>query len=239
MQSPTIQAALAAVMADVTHVGKEGKNSAQGYSFRGIDGVLNAVGPALRRHGVVVMPHLERVEHLVVEVGKNRTAMRQATVSVRYVFHGPAGDSLDCVVAGEAMDSGDKATSKAMSVALRTALIQALALPTHEPDPDEVSYERAPAGRSDISDPPTPPKLPPGVSPIETARKTLRGEVNADGLKQQLNDAPPEVRGKVRARLAQAGLPTSLPDILPLDQHAAITGHLEAELAQYSETRLL
>ena len=51
MQSPTIQAALAAVMADVTHVGKEGKNSAQGYSFRGIDGVLNAVGPALRRHG--------------------------------------------------------------------------------------------------------------------------------------------------------------------------------------------
>ncbi len=63
MQSPTIQAALAAVMADVTHVGKEGKNSAQGYSFRGIDGVLNAVGPALRRHGVVVMPHLERVEH--------------------------------------------------------------------------------------------------------------------------------------------------------------------------------
>ena len=65
-QAPTIQAALAAVMADVTHVGKEGKNSAQGYAFRGIDGVLNAVGPALRRRGVVVMPHLEAVEHLVV-----------------------------------------------------------------------------------------------------------------------------------------------------------------------------
>ncbi len=153
-QGPTIQAALAAVMNDVTHVGKEGKNSAQGYTFRGIDGVLNAVGPAFRRHGVIALPHVERSEHQLVEVGKNRTPMRQATVIVRYVFHGPRGDSLDCVVAAEAMDSGDKATSKAMSVAHRTALIQALALPTHEPDPDASSYERAPAGTSDITAPP-------------------------------------------------------------------------------------
>jgi len=153
-QGPTIEAALAAVMNDVTHVGKEGKNSAQGYSFRGIDGVLNAVGPAFRRHGVIALPHVERSEHQLVEVGKNRTPMRQATVIVRYVFHGPLGDSLDCVVAAEAMDSGDKATSKAMSVAHRTALIQALALPTHEPDPDASSYERAPAGTSDITAPP-------------------------------------------------------------------------------------
>ena len=153
-QGPTIEAALAAVMNDVTHVGKEGKNSAQGYSFRGIDGVLNAVGPAFRRHGVIALPHVEQSEHHLVEVGKNRTPMRQATVIVRYVFHGPRGDSLDCVVAAEAMDSGDKATSKAMSVAHRTALIQALALPTHEPDPDASSYERASAGTSDITAPP-------------------------------------------------------------------------------------
>ena len=153
-QVPTICAALAAVMADVTHVGKEGQNTAQGYAFRGIDGVLNAVGPAFRRHGVIALPHVEQSEHQLVEVGKNRTPMRQATVVVRYVFHGPRGDSLDCVVAAEAMDSGDKATSKAMSVAHRTALIQALALPTHEPDPDERSYERAPAGQSDITAPP-------------------------------------------------------------------------------------
>ena len=142
--TPPIQAALAAVMADITHVAKEGQNSAQGYAFRGIDGVLNAVGPAFRRHGLIALPHVEQSEHHVVEVGKNRTPMRQATVTVRYVFHGPAGDSLDCVVAAEAMDSGDKATSKAMSVAHRTALIQSLALPTDEPDPDESSYERAP-----------------------------------------------------------------------------------------------
>ena len=164
-QGPTIQAALAAVMADVTHVGKDGQNTAQGYAFRGIDGVLNAVGPAFRRHGVIALPHVEQSEHQLVEVGKNRTPMRQATVVVRYVFHGPQGDSLDCVVAAEAMDSGDKATSKAMSVAHRTALIQALALPTHEPDPDASSYERAAAGHSEHPDFP--------ISPAEAKRELL------------------------------------------------------------------
>jgi hypothetical protein len=55
---------------------------------------------------------------------------------VLYRFHGPAGDFLDAESVGEASDSLDKATSKAMSVAYRTALIQALTLPTGDPDPD-------------------------------------------------------------------------------------------------------
>jgi len=41
------------------------------------------------------------------------------------------------------MDSGDKATAKAMSVAFRTALLQSLSLPTDEVDPDATSYERS------------------------------------------------------------------------------------------------
>jgi hypothetical protein len=150
-----VHEALARVMVDVTHVGKDGKNQSQGYNFRGIDGVLNAVGPAFRRHGIVPLPEIvdERTE--VVEVGKARTPMRSVTVKVRYYFIGPEGDHLMVFVPGEAMDSGDKAFSKAMSVAYRTALIQTLALPTHEPDPDEESYERAPAPQSpgfDVSD---------------------------------------------------------------------------------------
>lgn len=138
-----IHEALARVMVDVTHVGKDGKNQSQGYNFRGIDGVLNAVGPAFRRHGIIPLPELvdERTE--IVEVGKARTPMRSVTVKVRYYFIGPEGDHLMVFVPGEAMDSGDKAFSKAMSVAYRTALIQTLALPTHEPDPDEQSYERS------------------------------------------------------------------------------------------------
>jgi hypothetical protein len=66
-------------------------------------------------------------------------------VKVTYTFIGASGDSIKATVVGEAMDSGDKATAKAMSVAFRTALLQALSLPTDEPDPDATSYERSSA----------------------------------------------------------------------------------------------
>ncbi|HEX5997341.1 MAG TPA: ERF family protein [Jiangellales bacterium] len=134
---------LARVMADVQAVRKDDRNAAQGYNFRGIDAVVNAVGPAFRAHGVICLPTVEDVSYAVVEVGQRRTPMRECTVRVRYTFHGPAGDSLECVAIGEAMDSGDKATPKAMSVAHRVALLQALCIPTDEPDADSQSYERA------------------------------------------------------------------------------------------------
>jgi hypothetical protein len=66
-------------------------------------------------------------------------------VKVTYTFIGANGDSIKATVVGEAMDAGDKATAKAMSVAFRTALLQALSLPTDEPDPDSSSYERSSA----------------------------------------------------------------------------------------------
>lgn len=147
--SATVVQALAAVMADVQAVGKEGHNSSQNYAFRGIDGVMNAVGPALRTHGVVIVPTVEETNYRDVEVGKNRTLMREVTVRVRYTVHGPAGDTLEGVVCGESMDSGDKGTAKAFSVAYRTFLLQALTIPTHQPDPDESSYERSEAAAED------------------------------------------------------------------------------------------
>ena len=143
-EAPGIYGALAAVMADVTAVPKGDKNQAQNFSFRGIDSILNAVGPALRTHRVVVLPLLEEVETTTVEVGKNRSRMAHVQLRVRYRFVADDGSSVDAVVPAEAFDSGDKAVSKAMSVAFRTVLIQALALPTNDPDPDAVSYERAP-----------------------------------------------------------------------------------------------
>lgn len=138
-----IQEALAAVMADVQAVGKSERNQQQGFSFRGIDAVLNAVGPVLRRHGVVVLPEVIRYEFGTVEVGQKRTPMGHVIAQVTYTFVGPEGDTLSATVLGEAMDSGDKAVPKAMSVAFRTALLQALALPTDEPDPDATVYERS------------------------------------------------------------------------------------------------
>lgn len=141
---PTVVEAFAAVMADVQAVGKDGRNESQGYSFRGIDGVMNAVGPALRKHGVVVSPRVLTVAYREVEVGQRRTLQRECTIEVEYTVRGPAGDTFTGSAAAEALDSGDKATSKAHSVAYRTFLLQALTIPTHEPDPDLVSVERSP-----------------------------------------------------------------------------------------------
>lgn len=139
--TPTIAQALSAVMGDVRSVGKDGFNAAQKFSFRGIDAVMGAVGPALRDHGVVVLPDLVSFVSGEYHTTKG-SQMRSVTVHVRYTFVGPAGDSLVCSVLGEASDSGDKAVPKAMSVAFRTALLQALCLPTDEPDPDSQSHER-------------------------------------------------------------------------------------------------
>jgi len=141
--TPNIIQLIGSVMADVTHVGKDGWNPGQKFHFRGIDAVVNAVGPALRKAGVVPTPVLETATYRDILTGGNRTPMQQCTVQVRYQFWGPAGDHLDVVVPGEAFDSGDKGTAKAMSVAYRIALLQLLALPTDEPDPDATSYERA------------------------------------------------------------------------------------------------
>lgn len=142
-EKPTVHEAFAQVMEEVTVVRKDGRNEAQKFNFRGIDGTVNAVGPALRKHGVIITPNLRSVAYRDIEVGQKRSAMREVTVEVEYVVRGPAGDTFSGIVPGESMDSGDKGTAKAMSVAYRTFLLQALTIPTDEPDPDSVSYERS------------------------------------------------------------------------------------------------
>jgi len=144
-EKPSIVEALSAVMGDVQAVGKTGRNTQQGYNFRGIDAVVNAVGPALRAHGVVVVPIDSRydAEHYDTKSG---TSMRGITATVTFRFYGPAGDHIDAQVCGESSDAGDKAVPKAHSVAFRTMLLEALCIPTGEPDPDESSHERAVRG---------------------------------------------------------------------------------------------
>lgn len=139
-------AAWSAAMGDVRAVGKDSKNNTPGatYMFRGIDAVMNAAGPAFRAHGVVVMPHkVKTIEYTTVTVGRNQTVMASVRLIVVYRIYGPAGDWFRGEAPGEAFDSGDKATSKAMSVAYRTLLIQGLTLPTGDADPDADTHERS------------------------------------------------------------------------------------------------
>lgn len=141
---PIVQA-LNEVMKEVGAVKKNDRNQSQGFNFRGIDAVVNAVSPVFQKYGVVVFPSVEDYDYQTVEIGRNRTAMGHVKVKVTYTFIGAAGDALKSTVVAEAMDSGDKATAKAMSVAFRTCLLQTLSLPTDEADPDASSYERSSA----------------------------------------------------------------------------------------------
>lgn len=154
---PTVVQALSAVMEEVQVVRKNKRNDDQGYMFRGVDAVVNAVGPVLRKHGVVPVPILENTSYRDVTTSRGKPS-REVTVQVRYRFYGPAGDYIDAVVPGESMDFGDKGSAKAMSVAYRIVLLQALCIPTDDVEPDSQSYERA-------VEPPRPPE--PEWDPIE------------------------------------------------------------------------
>jgi hypothetical protein len=131
-------------------VGKDSTNTQQHFNYRGVDAVVNAIATAFDELGIIPVPMLQRYEYREgVEIGKARSLMGHVQVEVGYRFYGPCGDYFDAKVPGEAMDSGDKATAKAMSVAYRICLLQTLNLPTSDPDPDSTSYERSDARSGD------------------------------------------------------------------------------------------
>jgi hypothetical protein len=159
-----VAVAWARVMADVQSVSKGDQRSDTGgrYAFRGVDRVVNAVGPALRRHGVLVLP----TEILAVEYKESRTTnnkvMQDVTVRVEWTIFGPKGDALPPVQsAGQATDTSDKGTAKAISVAQRVLFLTTLHIPTEDPDVDR-GHERGERPgptpneyRDEISDPRT------------------------------------------------------------------------------------
>lgn len=139
---PNANEVIRLVMAEVRGLGKKQRNEVQNFNFRGIDAVMNTVGPALREAGGFIVPQLVSADYAQVTTAKGGF-MNVARIVAKFEVHGSEGEPVVGQVAAEAFDSGDKATSKAMSVALRTFLLQLLCLPTDEPDPDSYSYEVA------------------------------------------------------------------------------------------------
>lgn len=153
--APLIQA-WQAVMAEVTEVRKDAKFSGGGanYNYRGVDAVVNAVGPALRKHRVVILPIDMQPSYRDVEVGGKRTPMRECTMIVTYKIMGASGDEWIVQGAGESLDSGDKGTTKAGTVAYRNMLLTALSIPVNNPrlDADAMEYRRAESRPTNLPD---------------------------------------------------------------------------------------
>lgn len=132
-----VQAALAQ-----TGITKDRKNQQQGYSFRGIDDVFNALSPLLAAHGLCILPRVVSRECIERQTMKGGTLF-YVTVGVEFDFVCAEDGSTHMVKTyGEAMDSADKATNKAMSAAYKYAAFQAFAIPT-EGDNDADSHTPA------------------------------------------------------------------------------------------------
>lgn len=136
---------ISAVMKDIGAIGKTSKNNTQGFMFRGIDAVMNAINPALVKYKLFIVPEVLEQSREERQTTKGGTLI-YSIVKVKYTFYAEDGSNISAIVIGEGMDSGDKATNKAMSIAFKYACFQVFCIPTEEMvDPDKESHEVTPA----------------------------------------------------------------------------------------------
>lgn len=138
-----IYKAITDIMNEIGVVGKTSKNTQQGFMYRGIDSVMNAINPALVKHKVFIVPEV------LEQIREERQSSRGGTLlysicKMKYTFYADDGSNISAVVVGEGMDSGDKATNKAMSIAFKYACFQVFCIPTEEMiDPDAEVHDVA------------------------------------------------------------------------------------------------
>ncbi|MEU6597919.1 ERF family protein [Streptomyces flaveolus] len=131
--------------------GEEYNDGYSRYNFRGVDATVQAFAPVTMRHGVNVLPHKVDATYRDTKTAKGK-ATRECTVTITWHIIGPRGDVLVAQSQGEALDSGDKGTAKAQSVALRVLLLNGGLVPTGDPDPGSSTIDRGEASvRSAVS----------------------------------------------------------------------------------------
>lgn len=132
-----------AVMADLEAIKKTKFNSTQKFHFRGIDDVYNALHPLCAKHGMFSMP-TNIFEDKSEEKGTARGGLLiYRLFKVEYTFYAADGSFIKAIVPAEGMDTGDKATNKAMSAAHKYALLQVFCIPTQDMDDTDTSGEDA------------------------------------------------------------------------------------------------
>lgn len=139
-----VYAAIADVTSDLAAigVGKTRYNEQQRYRFRGIDDVFNALAPLLAKHRLSIIPRM-LTRSVIERTTKSGGVLFYVTVEAEFTFAADDGSTVIARTFGEAMDSGDKATNKAMSAAYKYAALMTFAIPTEAHDPDAETHEVA------------------------------------------------------------------------------------------------
>ena len=131
------------IMEEVPSIGKTQRNKTQGFMYRGIDDVMNALQPLLAKNKVFIVPEIleQTREERISSKGGN---LIYSICKIKYKFYAEDGSSVEAITIGEGMDSGDKATNKEMAIAMKYALFQVFCIPTDEmKDPDSETPEQS------------------------------------------------------------------------------------------------
>jgi len=156
-----IYRAIANAMNEIEPIAKGQRNKEQGFQYRGIDDVMNSLAPILVKNKIFIYPEVTNVQRQERTTQKGGTLL-YSVLTIKYHFAHEDGSELCCVVIGEGMDSGDKASNKAMAIAYKYACIQMFCIPT-----------------VDIDDPDA--TTPPNSTPINGQQKNGNGQANGNG----------------------------------------------------------
>lgn len=192
-------------------IGKDNKNAQQGFKYRSIDQVYNALNPVLAELGIFFCPEVldQRREERTT---KNGTVLTYTLLTMKYTAYAADGSSVSMTVVGEGMDSGDKGSNKAMSIAYKYALFQLFCIPTEElKDPDaDVYTDVLPQDHARL------PKGPENGTVVQSATLPAAPETAGAFLKRRIAEMKREYEPwgfdfvKVRAELVKGGV---IPDI--------------------------
>ena len=136
-----IYEAIADIMKEGYSISKNKYNNQQKFAYRGIDDVMNVFQPLMAERGIFIVPEVieQRREERLSSKNNN---LIYSVLKMKYTFYASDGTSISATVIGEGMDSGDKASNKAMAVAMKYAMFQVFCIPTEEMgncDPDGTS----------------------------------------------------------------------------------------------------
>ena len=205
-----IYEAISRCMEEIGAVGKDAVNKQQGFKYRGIDAVMNAINPALVKNHVFIVPEVLEQQRQERTTSKG-SVLIYSICRIKYTFYAEDGSCIEAVTVGEGMDSGDKATNKAMAIAFKYACFQVFCIPTEEmKDPDEETQD------------PVKPQFNPATQ---------------DPVKPQFNPATPEQLRKLNEFImAYAGMckdtkESDVTDLLKKKYHYNGTSDISSELA--------
>lgn len=144
-----IYKAIPCIMGEINAVGKNKKNTQQGFMYRGVDDVMNAINPALVKHNVFIVPEVMEQSREERKTAKGGSLL-YSVCRMKFRFCADDGSYVEAVTIGEGMDSGDKSTNKAMAVAFKYACFQVFCIPTEEmKDPDAETPKPSSANEKD------------------------------------------------------------------------------------------